>query len=44
MEYVEGIWREGMLIRNEKEEKKRVVIVERRLERINRELFVYVCE
>ncbi len=44
MEYVEGIWREGMLIRNEKEEKKRVVIVERRLERINRELFVYVFE
>lgn len=44
MEYVEGIWREGMLIRNEKEEKKRVVIFERRLERINRELFVYVFE
>ena len=44
MEYVEGIWREGMLIRNEKEEKKRVVIVERRLERINRELLVYVCK
>lgn len=44
MEYVEGIWREGMLIRNEKEEKKRVVIVERRFERINRELFVYVFE
>lgn len=44
MEYVEGIWREGMLIRNEKEEEKRVVIVERRLERINRELFVYVFE
>ena len=44
MEFVEGIWREGMLIRNEKEEKKRVVIVERRLERINRELFVYVFE
>ena len=44
MEYVEGIWREGMLLRNEKEEKKRVVIVERRLERINRELFVYVFE
>ena len=44
MEYVEGIWREGMLIRNEKEEKKRVVIVEWRLERINMELFVYVFE
>ena len=44
MEYVEGIWREGMLIRNEKEEKKRVVIVKRRFERINRELFVYVFE
>ena len=44
MEFVEGICREGMLIRNEKGEGERVVIVERRLERRNRELLVYVCE
>ena len=44
MEYVEGIERENGLIGNEKGKKKRVVIVERRLERINRELFVYVFE
>lgn len=44
MEYVEGIWREGMLIRNEKGKRERGMIVERRFERINMELFVYVCE
>ena len=44
MEFVEGIWREGMLIGNEKGEREEVVIVEWRLERRNRELLVYVCE
>ena len=44
MEYVEGIERENGLIGNEKGKRERVVIVERRLERRNRELLVYVCE